>query len=85
MSKVKFVSMPLKRKYKDEKMKLIRNNKGFTLIELLAVLIILGVIIGIAVPRMMSFDKSAESINTNYENVAVERKTIYENYIKEKK
>lgn len=62
-------------------MRLFRNNKGFTLIELMAVLIILGVIVGIAVPRLISFDKSAEGITTQYEDSAVRTKATTEYYM----
>jgi prepilin-type N-terminal cleavage/methylation domain-containing protein len=36
------------------------NNKGFTLIEILAVMIILGIIVAIAVPRIINLDQTAE-------------------------
>lgn len=38
----------------------MHNNKGFTLIELIAVLLILGVMTAVAIPRFISLDKSAE-------------------------
>ncbi len=41
------------------------NQKGFTLIEILAVLIILGVIVGMAVPKFVSIDKNAEKQGIN--------------------
>ena len=40
--------------------KLLIGNKGFTLIELMAVLIILGVVLAIGVPRYMKFQAQAE-------------------------
>ena len=52
-------------------MKRILNNKGFTLIEIMAVLIILGVILGIAVPKFISFDKTAEDTQIKYEENAI--------------
>jgi len=41
------------------KQKLLRNNKGFTLIEIIAVLIILGVLAAVAVPRYIDLEASA--------------------------
>lgn len=39
----------------------MKNQKGFTLIELLAVMIILGIMVAVAVPKFISFNKSAEA------------------------
>ena len=41
------------------------NQKGFTLVEILAVLVILGVIVGMAVPKFISIDISAERQGIN--------------------
>lgn len=41
-------------------MKIASNNKGFTLVELLAVLIILGIMLVIAIPKFISINKNAE-------------------------
>lgn len=38
------------------------NQKGFTLIEIIAVMIILGVLVVVAVPRLISVDNRAEEI-----------------------
>lgn len=38
------------------------NSKGFTLIEILSVLVILGILIALVVPRFITMDKSAELI-----------------------
>jgi len=40
--------------------KMLRNQKGFTLIELMTVLIILGVILGIGVPKYLQVQAKAE-------------------------
>jgi len=41
-------------------MKTPLNNRGFTLVEILAVLIILGIMLAIAVPKYISLNKNAE-------------------------
>jgi len=41
------------------------NQKGFTLVEILAVLVILGVIVGMAVVKFVSVDTSAEKQGIN--------------------
>ena len=46
-------------------MKALSNNKGFTLIELLAVVIILGIMLGIAIPKYISLNKNAEKAGIN--------------------
>ncbi|NLO76837.1 MAG: prepilin-type N-terminal cleavage/methylation domain-containing protein, partial [Clostridia bacterium] len=40
--------------------KILKSQKGFTLIELMTVLIILGVILGIGVPRYLQVQAKAE-------------------------
>ena len=40
-------------------MKTPLNNKGFTLVEILAVMIILGIMVAIAVPKYISINKNA--------------------------
>lgn len=41
------------------------NQKGFTLVEILAVLVILGVIVGMVIPKFISIDKNAEKQGIN--------------------
>lgn len=61
-------------------MKLLRNNKGFSLIELLGVLIILGVLFGLVIPRFISFDSNANKLRENYEMTAIERENVHKLY-----
>jgi MSHA pilin protein MshA len=43
-----------------EKKKILKNEKGFTLIEIIAVLIILGILAAVAVPKFLSLTDEAE-------------------------
>jgi MSHA pilin protein MshA len=43
-----------------EKKKILKNEKGFTLIEIIAVLIILGILAAVAVPKFLSLTEEAE-------------------------
>ena len=52
-----------------------RNNQGFTLLEIIVVIIILGVLAGLALPRLFSnieFSRSAEALNS----ISVVRQSI---------
>jgi len=42
----------------------VKNNKGFTLIELMVVLVILGILAGLIVPRMMGRTEDAKRVKT---------------------
>jgi prepilin-type N-terminal cleavage/methylation domain-containing protein len=42
------------------KQKLLRNNSGFTLIEIIAVLVVLGVLAALAVPRYVDLENNAK-------------------------
>jgi prepilin-type N-terminal cleavage/methylation domain-containing protein len=53
-------------------MKLRKNEKGFTLIELVVVIVILGIIAAIAVPKYMDLTGSAEAAADEANRKAVE-------------
>jgi MSHA pilin protein MshA len=44
-----------------EKKKILKNEKGFTLIEIIAVLIILGILAAVAVPKFLDLTEEAEN------------------------
>ena len=42
----------------------MKNNKGFTLVELLAMLVVLGILIGVAIPNIVGMVEN-QRINLN--------------------
>jgi len=54
-------------------MRTLNNNLGFTLVELIAILLILGVLIGVLVPRYISFDDNAKTQIKTFETRAQDR------------
>jgi prepilin-type N-terminal cleavage/methylation domain-containing protein len=54
-------------------MKFLKSNKGFTLIEIIAVLIILGTIFVVIVPRFIDFDSNANDQINHLQVNATER------------
>lgn len=49
------------------------NNRGFTLIEILAVLAIFGIILYIAIPKVIDLDSKSNEIVEKFENTSDER------------
>jgi len=46
-------------------MKMLRNEKGFTLIELVMIIIILGILAAVAIPRFVNLREEADQANAN--------------------
>jgi len=59
----------------------LKNNKGFTLIELISVMLILGILAVIVVPKFIDFDKSSETNIKKYETNAEIRRDVYNKYL----
>ena len=58
-----------------------KDNKGFSLIELLAILIILGTVFALVIPRFINLDSNAQKQEDNYEQKAMERHSVYDKYM----
>jgi len=47
----------------DETLKILRNQKGFTLIELVVIIVLLGILAAVAIPRFVSLQNDATAAN----------------------
>ncbi len=56
------------------------NKSGFTLIELIAVMLILGVLACVVIPRFISFDSNADAKVTGYQQTATDRYEMIRKY-----
>lgn len=60
----------------------MKNKKGFTLVELIVVIVIIGILAAILIPRMTGFTDKAKS--TEALVIAKEVATAYDSYLAEK-
>lgn len=65
--------------YFNQRFKKLRNKKGFTLVELIVVIVIIGILAAIMIPRMSGFTDKAKSTQAlvNAKQVATAADSLY--------